>query len=82
MNRNIKSFQQPVNTLLTKKKDLFVVGWQNDPQPKERVKSEIVSVPSTFLPECYDREIFLHKSGVVFDHIVDQAITGYNWVVA
>lgn len=29
----------------------------NDPQPKERVKSEIV-----------------------FDHIVDQAMTGYNWV--
>ncbi len=22
------------NTLLSKKKDLFVVGWQNDPQPK------------------------------------------------
>ena len=69
-------------TLLTKKKDLFVVGWQNDPQPKERVKSEIVSVLNTFLPECYDREIFLHKSSVVFDHIVDQAITGYNWVAA
>lgn len=69
-------------TLLTKKKDLFVVGWQNDPQPKERVKSEIVSVLNTFLPECYDREIFLHKSSVVFDHIVDQAVTGYSWVAA
>ncbi|NLB82275.1 MAG: type I restriction endonuclease subunit R, partial [Clostridiaceae bacterium] len=69
-------------TLLTKKKDLFVVGWQNDPQPKERVKSEIVSVLNTFLPECYDREIFLHKSSVIFEHIVDQAITGYNWVAA
>lgn len=68
--------------LLTKKKDLFVVGWHNDPQPKERVKSEIVAVLNTFLPECYDREIFLQKSSVIFDHIVDQAITGYNWVAA
>lgn len=70
------------NTLLAKKKDLFVVGWQNDPQPKERVKSEIVSVLNTFLPESYDREVFLHKSSIVFNHIVDQAMTGYNWVAA
>jgi type I restriction enzyme R subunit len=68
------------NTLLSKKKDLFVVGWQNDPQPKERVKSEIVTVLNTFLPESYDREVFLHKSSIVFNHIVDQAMTGYNWV--
>lgn len=45
------------NTLTEKRKELFIIGWQNDPQPKERVKSEIV-----------------------FDHIVDQAMTGYNWV--
>lgn len=68
------------NTLISKKKDLFVVGWQNDPQPKERVKSEIVTVLNTFLPESYDREVFLHKSSIVFNHIVDQAMTGYNWV--
>jgi len=30
--------------------------------------------------ESYDREIFLRKSTLVFDHIVDQAMTGYNWV--
>lgn len=70
------------NTLLEKKKELFIVGWQNDPQPKERVKSEIVTVLNTFLPESYDREVFLHKSSIVFNHIVDQAMTGYNWVAA
>lgn len=68
------------NTLLAKKQELFVVGWQNDAQPKERVKSEIVTILNTFLPECYDREIFTQKSSIVFNHIVDQAITGYNWV--
>ena len=66
--------------LLEKKQELFVVGWQNDPQPKERVKSEIVKILNLFLPECYGREVFSHKSNVVFEHIVDQAITGYNWV--
>lgn len=25
-------------------------------------------------------EIFLRKSTLVFEHIVDQAMTGYNWV--
>lgn len=53
---------------------------QNDPQPKERVKGEIVHILNKFLPESYDREIFLRKSTLVFDHIVDQAMTGYNWV--
>jgi len=46
----------------------------------ERVKIEIVTILNAFLPECYDREIFTQKSSIVFNHIVDQAITGYNWV--
>ncbi len=68
------------NTLLSKKQELFVVGWQNDPQPKERVRSEIVTTLNQYLPESYDREIFLRKSTLIFNHIVDQAITGENWV--
>ena len=68
------------NTLIEKRKELFIVGWQNDPQPKERVKSEIVSILNTFLPLSYDRKIFSQKSNLVFEHIVDQAITGFNWV--
>ena len=68
------------NTLTEKRNELFIVGWQNDPQPKERVRGEIVYILNKFLPESYDREIFLRKSTLVFDHIVDQAITGYNWV--
>ena len=60
--------------------ELFIVGWQNDPQPKERVIGQIVYILNKFLPESYDREVFLRKSTLVFDHIVDQAMTGYNWV--
>lgn len=68
------------HTLTEKRSELFIVGWQNDPQPKERVKGEIVHILNKYLPESYDREIFLKKSTLVFDHIVDQAMTGYNWV--
>lgn len=32
------------------------------------------------LPESYDRALFWDKSTLIFEHIVDQAITGYNWV--
>lgn len=52
----------------------------NDPQRKERVKGEIVYILNKFLPESFDREVFLRKSTLVFAHIVDQAITDYNWV--
>ena len=68
------------STLLAKKQELFVVGWQNDPQPKEKVKSEIVTILNAFLPESYDREEFQNKSNVLFNHILEQALTGYNWV--
>ncbi len=67
-------------TLMSKKSELFIVGWQNDPQPKERVKAEIIDSLNRYLPGSYDREIFTVKSNVVFEHIVDQAIMGYNWV--
>lgn len=59
------------NALTEKRSELFVVGWQNDPQPKERVKGEIVCILNKSLPESYDREIFLKKSTIVFEHIVD-----------
>ncbi|MDR2578055.1 MAG: type I restriction endonuclease subunit R [Chitinispirillales bacterium] len=67
-------------TLLAKKSELFVVGWHNDPQPKERVRSTICDCLNTSLPDCYDRDIFAVKSNIVYEHIVDQAMMGYAWV--
>jgi type I restriction enzyme R subunit len=68
------------NSLTNKKNELFIVGWQNDPQPRERVKKEINEILDRTLPDSYDPEIFEQKRIVVFDHIVDQAIMGYTWV--
>jgi type I restriction enzyme R subunit len=69
-------------TLMNKKSELFVVGWHNDPQPKEKVKSEIRSVLNNYLPESYDRDIFTVKSSIVYEHIVDQATTGSAWIAS
>ena len=68
------------NTLLAKKEELFIVGWQNDPQPMERVHATILESLNQHLPDSYDREVFASKSDVIYNFIVDQARTGYAWV--
>lgn len=68
------------SALIAKKNELFVVGWHNDPQPKERVRSAIVECLNSALPESYDRDIFHEKSSVIYQHIVDQAVMGLAWV--
>lgn len=67
-------------SLTEKKDDLFVVGWEKDDQPKQKVRNEIMTVLNTYLPESYDRELFSNKINIIFTHIVDHAIMGFNWV--
>jgi type I restriction enzyme, R subunit len=67
-------------TLLSRKEELFVVGWQNDAMPKERVRSTIINCLNDALPDSYDRDVFASKSNRVYQHIVDQAMMGYAWV--
>lgn len=69
-------------TLINKKSELFVVGWHNDTQPKEKIKSEIITVLDSYLPDSYDRDVFTVKSNNVYEHIVDQAITGLGWIAS
>jgi len=67
-------------TLVSKRSELFIIGWQNDPQPKEKVRSAIVKCLNISLPDSYDRDVFTLKSNMVYQHIVDQATMGYAWV--
>ncbi|AEF83944.1 putatIve type i restriction enzyme hindviip r protein [Treponema primitia ZAS-2] len=67
-------------TLVEKQQELFVIDWYKDPKPRERIKKEITDILDTNLPESYDRVLFEQKSSIIFDHIIDQAISGYNWV--
>jgi len=62
-------------TLTSRKGELFVVGWQNDPQPKERIRRAISEILNSILPESYDREVFKMKS----DRVYQQAAMGYAW---
>jgi type I restriction enzyme R subunit len=66
-------------TLTSRKNELFVVGWQNDPQPKERIRRAITEILNSILPDSYDREVFMIKSNRVYQHIVEQAAMGYAW---
>ena len=72
--------KQLYETLTEKKKELFIVGWYNDPQPKEKVRNNIVTVLDMSLPECYEKDIFNDKTNIIFNHIMEQAMAGYNWV--
>ncbi|MCL2602842.1 MAG: type I restriction endonuclease subunit R [Defluviitaleaceae bacterium] len=67
-------------TLLSRKNELFIIGWQNDAKPKERVRSAIINCLNDVLPKSYDRDIFAAKSDKIYQHIVDQAMMGYAWV--
>jgi len=71
--------KQLYETLTEMKEELFVKGWFEDAQPKERVRAVILKCLGDALPESYDREVFAVKSTVVYQHIVDQAIMGLAW---
>ena len=45
-------------TLTAKKDELFVKGWHEDAQPKEKVRSAIWECLGATLPDSYDRDIF------------------------
>ena len=67
-------------SLTSRESELFVVGWQNDAMPRERVRSAIRNCLHDSLLESYDRDIFAAKSDRIYQHIVDRAMMGYAWV--
>ncbi|WHZ58781.1 type I restriction endonuclease subunit R [Metabacillus hrfriensis] len=74
------SAKELFETLVEKKNGLLIVDWYKDEQPKLRVQSVVQDVLDKTLPQSYDRLIFKQKLDVVFNHIVDRATTGYNYV--
>jgi len=70
------------NALIENKKELFVVDWQNDPKPREKVRTKIRSVLNEYLPDSYDKAVFQTKIDIIFEHIVEQAMMGYDWLAA
>lgn len=64
--------------LTEKQTELFIVDWYKDAQPRGKVLHEIKDVLNENLPDSYDKEIFNAKTDALFEHMVDQAMTG-NW---
>lgn len=62
------------------RKDLLVVDWYKDEQPKAKVKSAIEVSLNEDLPESYDSESFRSKIDLLMNHFIDMAVQGYGWV--
>ena len=54
--------------LTENKKNLLIVDWYKDEQPKLRVKSAIESALNEQLPECYDKNTFSVKTNLLLEH--------------
>jgi type I restriction enzyme R subunit len=67
-------------TLCDRKSELFIVGWQDDPQPLEKVRAAIQDSLDNHLPECYDSDLFKAKRDVICNFLIDQARAGHGWV--
>lgn len=66
--------------LTTEKKDLLVVDWYKDEQPKMKVKSAIEYALNEDLPDSYDKEVFEVKINLLLNHFIDMAVQGYGWI--
>lgn len=69
-------------SLIEKRESLLVVDWYKDEQPKLKVQSLVQDVLNETLPQSYDRIIFKQKLDVVFNHLVDRATTGFDFVAS
>lgn len=69
-----------VFTALLLKRDIFVVNWYKDAQPRAYVKSTIEEISDMNLPSGYDKEIFMQKTDMLMAHFTDMAVQGYGWV--
>lgn len=66
--------------LTTEKKELLVLDWYKDEQPKMKVKSAIEYALNEDLPDSYDKEVFEVKINLLLNHFIDMAVQGYGWI--
>ena len=64
------------------RKELLVVDWYKDEQPKAKVKNAIEVMLNEDLPESYDKDSFRSKIDLLMNHFVDMAVQGYGWISA
>lgn len=68
--------------LMENKKELLVVDWYKDDQPREKVRTAVETSLDADLPESYDKDSFNAKINLLMNHFVDMAVQGYGWIAA
>ena len=68
--------------LVDSRKDILVVDWYKDEQPREKVRAVIQEALNADLPESYDKPVFDAKTNLLLSHFVDMAVQGYGWISA
>lgn len=68
--------------LIAEKKNMMVVDWYKDEQPRKQVLALIQQSLNEDLPESYDRVIFNVKTNLLLNHFIDMAAQGYGWAAA
>lgn len=64
------------------RKELLVVDWYKDEQPKAKVKTLVEVSLNEDLPSSYDKESFRSKIDLLMNLFVDMAVQGYGWISA
>ena len=68
--------------LTEEKKNVMVVDWYKDEQPRQKVLAIIQLSLNNDLPDSYDREVFSTKTKLLMNHFIDMAVQGYGWLNA
>lgn len=68
--------------LTEEKKNVMVVDWYKDEQPRQKVLAIIQISLNNDLPDSYDREVFSTKTNLLMNHFIDMAVQGYGWLAA
>lgn len=68
--------------LTEEKKNVMVVDWYKDEQPRQKVMAIIQVSLNNDLPDSYDREVFSTKTNLLMNHFIDMAVQGYGWLAA
>lgn len=68
--------------LTEEKKNVMVVDWYKDEQPRQKVLAIIQISLNNDLPDSYDREVFSAKTNLLMNHFIDMAVQGYGWLAA
>lgn len=68
------------NKLTQNMKNLFVVDWYKDEQPRGIIEKAVSDSLDEDLPDSYDADSFRSKIDLLMNHFVDMAVQGYGWV--